>query len=73
MDYARQKILIIYKKIRELLEKTGLHSGKWLTYYYQNKDEIIYNPKYSRFEWFIFSIKVEIERDRNEIKRDELI
>ena len=28
------------------LEKTGVHDGKWLTYYHKHKDEIIYNPMY---------------------------
>lgn len=28
------------------LEKTGVHDGKWLTYYHKHKDEIIYNPTY---------------------------
>ena len=26
------------------LQKTGIHDGKWLSYYHVNKDEIIYNP-----------------------------
>lgn len=28
------------------LEKTGIHNGKWLSYYHIDKDDIIYNPKY---------------------------
>ena len=27
------------------LEKTGIHDGKWLTYYHIPKGEIIYNPQ----------------------------
>ncbi len=54
------------------LEKTGLHSGKWLTYYHKHKDEIIYNPKYhfyfNGFKFSALEVIKKMKENRNEKK-----
>lgn len=55
-----------------LLEKTGLHSEKWLTYYHKHKDEIIYNPKYhfyfNGFKFSALEVIKKMKENRNEKK-----
>lgn len=54
------------------LENFGLHSGEWLKYYKEEKDDIIYNPlNYFYFNGFKFaSLKVvkEMKKNRKEPK-----
>jgi hypothetical protein len=54
------------------LEKTGIHDGKWLSYYHIHKDEIIYNPHYHfYFNGFKFSsidVIKKMKENRNEPK-----
>lgn len=55
-----------------LLEKTGVHAGKWLTYYHKHKDEIIYNPKYhfyfNGFKFSALEVIKKMKQNRNEKK-----
>ena len=54
------------------LEKTGIHDGKWLTYYHVHKDEIIYNPKYhfyfNGFKFATLEVIKKMKQKRNETK-----
>jgi len=54
------------------LEKTGVHDGKWLTYYHVNKDEIIYNPKYhfyfNGFKFATLNVIKKMKENRGEPK-----
>jgi len=54
------------------LSKTGIHDGKWLTYYHINKDEIIYNPKYhfyfNGFKFATLEVIKKMKENRKEPK-----
>ena len=54
------------------LPTTGIHDGKWLTYYHINKDEIIYNPKYyfyfNGFKFATLEVIKKMKQKRNETK-----
>ena len=54
------------------LPTTGIHDGKWLTYYHINKHEIIYNPKYyfyfNGFKFATLEVIKEMKQKRNETK-----
>ena len=54
------------------LEKTGVHDGKWLTYYHVNKDEIIYNPEYhfyfNGFKFATLNVIKKMKENRHENK-----
>ena len=54
------------------LEKTGVHEGKWLTYYHKHKEEIIYNPKYhfyfNGFKFVTLDVIKKMKENRGELK-----
>ena len=55
------------------LEKTGVHDGKWLTYYHKHKDEIIYNPSnhfyFNGFKFSTLNILKKMKENRGEPKK----
>ena len=54
------------------LEKTGIHDGKWVTYYHVNKDEIIYNSNYyfyfNGFKFATLDVIKNMKQKRGEVK-----
>lgn len=54
------------------LEKTGMHDGKWLSYYHVNKDEIIYNPEnhfyLNGYKFATLNVVKQMKENRNEKK-----
>lgn len=54
------------------LDKTGVHDGKWLTYYYIEKEDMIYNPEnyfyFNGFKFVTLNVIKKMKENRGETK-----
>lgn len=72
LRYAKDIDYLNKNSININIENIGIHNGKWLSYYNNNIDELIYNPKnyfyFNGYKFLTLKNIYEMKKNRNENK-----